>query len=131
MSVLVFLPSGAAYVLAEWTWATALQYKYILFYSGLVSPSFSLLLSHVPLSCEKWFGTAEVQSKNPPLEGDEVSVSDRRGCQLWKHGSSSQLEWNSFAFGNHSSLMMFASYDDDQVSVKKAVKYMILLFKCT
>lgn len=60
MPVLVFIHAQAAYVLAEWTWATAVQYKWVLFDTGFYTP---LFLSHVPLSCEKWFGTAGAQSK--------------------------------------------------------------------
>lgn len=43
MSVLVFIHAQAAYVLAEWTWATAVQYKWVLFNTGFYTPSFSLM----------------------------------------------------------------------------------------
>lgn len=53
-------------------------------------------------------------------------MSDRPG---WKHGSSSQLEWDSFALGNQSSFVTYASSDADKISVKEAVEDIMLVFE--
>lgn len=52
------------------------------------------------LSYEKGFGTVGVQSKNPLLEGDKVSVFQKAQtlCHLWKYCASSLLERNPSCF---------------------------------
>lgn len=75
--------------------AAWLQHRCVISYMGL-----SLPLSHVPLSYEKGFGTVGVQSKNPLLEGDKVSVFQKAQtlCHLWKYCASSLLERNPSCF---------------------------------
>lgn len=55
---------------------------------------------YASLSYEKGFGTVGVQSKNPLLEGDKVSVFQKAQtlCHLWKYCASSLLERNPSCF---------------------------------
>lgn len=129
MSVLVFIPSRAAYVLAEGTWATALQYKCVLFYTGWSRPP--------PLSLSLMFlwavknGSAQQELSQKILHWKEMKLVFVRqtrvpAVEAWLELTAG-VEF--ICFRQPVKLYDVCFLDADCISVKEAVEDMMLVFK--